>query len=234
MESVASVRSKSFESELSVASVQSDKLATATSGDSSTVTTSSIGNGNGNNNSNSNVALIGEVIGAFLGVTVLGLIGFLLWRRTRGTPASQPILPATSVAFSTNPNYIGGPPPLTHAAHPAWHPQQSSLISLPGPSVVKLASHHGNLPPPPPTVKMWIEGPSTIHKGTYGRPASQLRSLQQLPTEGPVDPRGLYSDALRGSTPPVVAPLNAPSSASRRLPHVPPYSFVSKKAEFSG
>ena len=202
MESVASVRSKSFESELSVASVQSDKLATATSGDSSTVITSSIGNGNGNNNSNSNVALIGEVIGAFLGVTVLGLIGFLLWRRTRGTPASQPILPATSVAFSTNPNYIGGPPPLTHAAHPAWHPQQSSLISLPGPSVVKLASHHGNLPPPHRPSKCGSRGPPPSTRGRMGDLRPNFARYNSFPLKVRWTQEGYTVTRLGGLRPP--------------------------------
>ena len=240
VESVASVRSKSFESELSVASVERDKLATSTFGDSPTTTSGDTGNGNGSSssssNSNSNVALVGGVVGAFLGATVLGLIGVLLWRRSRRTPSSRSIPSATSAAVSTNLNYVGGPPPITHAAQPAWHPQQSSISSLPGASTLvvgqaSIASQQSASPPP--AVKMWIEGSSTVHQGTYGRPVLQPRSLQRSPTEDPVDPRGLYNDALRGLTSSVAAPLNVPSSASRRLPHVPPYSFVSEKAEFS-
>ena len=230
LESAASIRSKSIESQASVASVQSEKP-------------SDTGNGNDNNSNsnNSSVALVGGVIGAFLGVTVLVLIYVLLWRRKRGVPASsKPIPPAisTSLPFSTNPNSIDGPPD-THVAQPGWHPQHSSLLSLPSASAPAVTQTQASIPSrqsssPPPAVKTWIEGPSTVHQEMHRRLASQSSSLAWAPTGGPVDPRGLYTDALRGSMSSVAAPPNDPSSASRRTPHVPPYSFVSEKAEFSG
>jgi len=203
LESVASVRSESIESE---ASVQRDKLTTRTFGDSSTTTTSDAGNRNRNSNSNSNVALVGGVIGAFLGAAVLALIGVLLWRRTRGVPASSKSIhpdTSTSLAFSTNTNHIGGPP-VTHAVQPGWYPKQSSFLSLPSTSVpaatqASITSRQSSSPPP--AVKMWIEGPPTIHQETHRRLASQSRSLASPPTGGPVDPRGLYRDAVRGLRP---------------------------------
>ena len=186
-------------------------------------------NGNGNNN---NVALVGGVVGGCLGATVLGLVGILLWRR-RAAPASQPITPATStsLAFSTDSNYTGGPP-VTYAAQPGWHPQQSSRLSLP-PGASAPAAGHSSISSrqsgsPPPAVRMWVEGASTMRQGTHGRSASQTLSLSSAPTESPVDPRELYRDAIRGS---IAAPMNVPSPAPEPLPYAPAYSFVPGGAE---
>ena len=51
---------------------------------------------------------------------------------------------------------------------------------------------------------------STVHQEMHRRLASQSSSLACAPTGGPVDPRGLYTDALRGSTSSVAAPPNVP------------------------
>ena len=196
---------------------------------------SDTGNSNSNSNNN-NVALVGGVVGGCLGAAVLSLVGVLLWRRTRGAPASQPITPATSasLAFSTDSNYMGGPP-VTYAAQPGWHPQQSSLLSLPPGAGAGAAGQSSTSSQqsasPPPAVRMWVEGASTLHQGAQGRPASQSLSLSSSPTEGPVDPRELYRDAIRGSRSPVAAPMNVPSSAPGPLPHAPAYSFVPEKSD---
>ena len=192
---------------------------------------SDTGNSNSNNNNN-NVALVGGVVGGCLGATVLGLIGILLWRR-RAAPASQPITPATStsLAFSTDSNYTGGPP-VTYAAQPGWHPQQSSRLSLP-PGAGPPAAGHSSISSrqsgsPPPAVRMWVEGASTTRQGTHERSASQTLSLSSAPTESPVDPRELYRDAIRGS---IAAPMNVSSPAPEPLPYAPAYSFVPGGAE---
>jgi len=177
---------------------------------------------------------------------VLGLIGFLLWRRTRGAlatpPAGQqpffgqqtsfePITPS-SLRFSTNSNYMGGPP-VTHAVQPGWHPQQSSLLTLPGAGfpVAGQASTTSQQPSSPPqAVSTWIERPLTTHQEMYGRPVSQPPSS---PTEDSVDPRELYSEAFRGPTYSAADPMNVPSSVSGAgsvPPHAPAYSPVSEKA----
>ena len=190
---------------------------------------SDTGNGNGNTNNN-NVALVGGVVGGCLGATVLGLVGVLLWRR-RSAPASQSITPTTPAtpatpAFSTNSNYMGGPP-VTYAAQPGWHPQRSSLLSLP-PGASPPAGQPSS-PSPPPAVRMWVEGGPTMRQGTYGRPASQSLSLSSAPTESPVDPRELYRDAIRGTRSPVAGPMNVPSPAPESQLYAHAHSFFPEK-----
>ena len=124
LDSVASVLSKSIESE---ASVNAAKHTTPTPNE-LPANTGDTGNGNGNNSNN--VALVGGVVGGVLGATLLGLISFLLWRRTKRVPppssagqqpfvqqpSPQPITPA-SPTFSTNSNYVGNSP-FAYAAQP--------------------------------------------------------------------------------------------------------------------
>jgi hypothetical protein len=248
LESVLSVRSKSIESAASVASVEGKKFTTPTFGDSATATNGGTDNisgiGSGKSNRNNNVALVGGAVGGVLGATVLGLIGLFLWRRTRGAPASlpagqqpfygqqsspQPVTP-TSPTFSANSNSIVGPP-VTFATPPGWNPQRSSLLALSGAgaSATDQASTRSQQPDPPLTVNTWVDRPPTNYQETYGRPASLSRSVA---SEGPMDPRQLYSEALRGSTYSPVSPIDAPSSpsgaAGRALPQAPAYAPPSK------
>jgi hypothetical protein len=239
--SLESVRSKSIASDASVATFGGSPTTTATI----TAATSDTGNGNGNSNSNSNgnVALVGGAVGGVLGATVLGLIGVLLWRRTRGTPASPPAgqqllvggqtfsQPNTSASmtFSTNSNYIGGPP-VTHAPQPGWNPQRSSLLapSGAGPPAAAQASSASLQSAPPLAVNTWVDRPPTFYQEMYGRPTSNSLSVASAPTDGSMDPRQLYSSALRGSTYSTAAPMGVPSSASGAAgsapPQVPAYS----------
>jgi hypothetical protein len=257
LESVLSVRSKSIESAASVASVEGKQFTTPTFNDSPTATNggtdnvngigSGDGSGGGNNdksNSNNNVALVGGAVGGVLGATVLGLIGLFLWRRTRGAPTSppagqqpfygqqsspQPVTP-TSPTFSANSNYIGGPP-VTFATPPGWNPQRSSLLaqSGAGASATDQASTRSQQPDPPLTVNTWVDRPPTNYQETYERPASLSRSVA---SEGPVDPRQLYSDALRGSAYSPVSPIDVPPSPSgasgNALHQAPTYAPPSK------
>jgi len=248
LESVASVRSKSIESAASVASVEGKQYTTPRLDDSPTATVygNDNDNSNSNSNSNSNVALVGGVVGGVLGATVLGLIGFLLWKRTKGAPASppagqqpffgqppssQPITPA-SPTFSAHSHYFGGLP-VTYAAQPGWNPQQLSALALPGadsPTAGQPSTTSQQSAPPPVAVNTWIERPHTIHQEMDGRPASQSPSLPSSPTEGPVVPKELYGDAIRGSTYSVTAAMNVPSSApgasGSQPPYAPPYPPV--------
>ena len=136
-------------------------------------------------------------------------------------PSSQPITlasPTLSPTFSTNTSYLGGPP-VTYAAQAGWHPQQSAVpqgTGSPTAGQTSAASH---------TVNTWIDRPPTIHQENYGGHASQSRA------GGPVNPRELYSDALRGST--YLAPSNIPSaSGSAPPPHA--YPFTPPVLEKSG
>ena len=253
--SVASVLSKSIESEASVASVQGktystpDILRTLTGA--TTRTPSDTSTSNINTNTNTNVALVGGAVGGVLGATVLGLVGILLWRRKKGAPASppagqqpftgqhpssQPVTPA-SPTFSTNTSYLGGPP-VTSAAQAGWHPQQSNTFGLvEGPSS-SAAGRSGTASPqsasPQHTVNTWIERPPHLHQDAYGGLAPQPRPSPSSPAEGPVDPRELYSDALRASSYSVASPVNSVSGVSGSPPPTTAYSYappVSEKAD---
>ena len=249
----ASVQSRSLESVASVASVRSKSIESEASvaifGDSTTTTAATTENSNVNNNSNSNgnVALVGGAVGGALGATLLGLIGLLLWRRKRGTPdpppasqrpffgqqpSSQPITPA-SPTFSTNTGYLGGPP-VTQSAQYGWAFQQS--LSSVSPAVGQTSAASYQSASPPTAVNTWIERPPTIHQENYGGRTPQLNPSPSSPSDGPVDPRQLYSDALQMSTHSAVAPVDVPSSSSGAPgnPSPPPaaYSFVSPTGKF--
>jgi len=193
----------------------------------------------GNDNSNNKVALVGGVVGAVLGATVLGLIGLLLWRRKRGgapaplptsqqplfgqQPSSQPITPA-SMTFSAN---ISGPS-VTRAAQSRVHPQQPLRLVLP-PTNPPTAGQPGTASQQSassgPAVRPWIEIPSTTHQETYGNPASPSR-LSPSSAEAPENPREFYNDAIRAPTNFTAAPTNVPSSSSgvwNPPSHAPPY-----------
>ena len=223
--SVASVRSKSIESEASVASVEGKQYTTPPI-DSPPSTTTATSNDNSNGNGNNNTALVGGAVGGVLGATVIGLVGILLWRRNKGRPgsppagqqpffgqqpSSQPITPA-SPAFSTNTGYLGGPP-VTYATQPGWHPQQSIVSQGAGsPAADQTSAASEQSASPPHAVNTWIDRPPTVHQESYGGYTSQSR-MSPPPAGGPVDPRELYSDALRGSTYSALAPPNIPSSS---------------------
>ena len=240
LDSVASILSKSSESEASA------KHKTPTIED-FPENTSGIGGGNGNNN---NVALVGGVVGGVLGSALLGLIVFFLMRRCKRVappssagqrpfvvqqPSSQFITPA-SPTFSTNSNYLGGPP-VAHAVQSRFQSQQSSLLALPGatsPTAGRASIASQQSGSPPPAVKMWIESSPNIHQEAYGGTAPQPRSLPSAPPEGQVNPRDLYNDGLRGSTYSAAPPMNVPSSASGTWSppsHAPPYSPAFSKQD---
>ena len=174
------------------------------------------------------MALVGGVVGGVLGAALLGLIVFFFLRRTKRVAPSSPagqrpfvvqqpstqFITAASPTFSTDSNYLGGPP-VTHAAQPRFHSQQSSLLALPG--TTSLAAGRDSIisqqsGSPPPAVKMWVESSSNIHQEAYGGIAPQPHSSPS--TEGQVNPRDLYSEALRGSTYSAAPPINVPSSGS--------------------
>jgi hypothetical protein len=194
--SISDVSSRSLESASSVRSKSSESAA-------STGTTYGKGN--------SNAALVGGAVGGALGAIMLGLIGVILWRRKRNAPASstvrqpffsqqpssQPITP-TSPAFSTNSNYIGGPP-VTHAAQPGWYPQQPAPLTLSeGASAAGQTSTASQQSASTPlAIKTWVERAPVIHQENYGGSGSQ-----SLPTQGSVNPRELYNNAVRGITTP--------------------------------
>ena len=235
-ESVASARSESIASEDRKWSTRNSPLTTtlhiATESDA----------GNGNSNSSNNVALVGGVVGAVLGVTVLGLIGLLLWRRKRkGTSAplpdrqqpffsqhlsSQPITPA-SMTFSANSNG----PPVTHAAQPRSHPQQSLHLALPrsgSPTGGQTSTASQRSASSEPAVRTWVENPSSTYQGTNANPASPSR-LSPSSAEGPANSKEFYSDAIRAPTYHTTAPANVPSSSSgvwNPPGHAPPSSLA--------
>ena len=250
LESVASVRSKSIESEASVASVQGKPYTTPT-GDPSTTTTATTddsSNGKGNNN----VAVVGGAVGGVLGAAVIGLVGLLLWRRNRGgppsppagqqpflgqQPSSQPITPA-SPTFSTNTSYLGGPP-ITYAAQAGWQTQQSIVPQGAGsPTAGQTSVASQQSASPPHTVNTWIDRPPTVYQENHGGYPSQSRASPLSAAEGPVDPRELYNDALRGSTQAAPAPSNIPSStpgaSGSAPPPAPAYPFTPSVPEKSG
>jgi len=252
--SVASASRASKESVESVESARSESIAKEkgkwSTSDSPLTTTihiaADVDTGNGNGNGNNNTALVGGVVGAVLGATVLGLIGLLLWRRRRrGASAplparqepffvqqlsSQPISPA-SMTFSANSNG----PPVTHAAQPGSHPQQSLHLALPpaGPSTAGQPSTASlRSASPEPAVRTWVENSSSTYQGTSGNPGSPSR-LSPLSAEGPANSKEFYSDAVRAPTYFTAAPTNVPSSSSGvwnppgQAPsssHAPPYS----------
>ena len=229
--SLASVRSAEAErSSASVASVASDH--SRTSNDTSTSNT--------NTNTNTNVALVGGAVGGVLGATVLGLVGILLWRRKKRAPASPPAgqkpftgqhpssqaVTPPSATFSTNTSYLGGPP-VTYAAQAGWNPQQSSTFGLVGGPSSSAAGRTSTASPqsasPQHTVNTWIERPPHLHQDAYGGLAPQPRASPSSPAEGPVDPRELYSDALRASSYSVVSLVNSASGASGGPPPTTAY-----------
>ena len=175
-------------------------------------------------NSNKKVALVGGAVGGVLGVTVLALLSIILWKRKKGSPippsatqqsflgqqpSSQPITPA-SPSFSTNPSYFGGPP-VTHAAQAGSHsPQPTMPYGTGSPVAGQTSAASQQSAPPSHTVNTWIDRSPTIHQENY---ASQPRMSPSSPAEGPVDPRELYNEALRGSTYSALAPSDIPSSS---------------------
>jgi len=204
-------------------------------------------------NTNTNVALVGGAVGGALGATLLGLIGVLLWRRKRRTPASspdiqrpffgqqlssQPITPA-SPTFSTDTGYPSGPP-VTHAAQYGWRFQQplSSVLSegAGAPVVGRMSTASNQSALPTRAVNSWVERPPTIHQENYGEPTPQSRASLSSPAEGPLDPRQFYSDALQGSAYSAVAPVNVPPLTSGGSGGPPPpaaaYPDVSRTGKF--
>ena len=235
--SVASVLSESIASEDRKWSTRNSPLTTTLN----IATESDTGNSN-NNNNNNNVALVGGVVGAVLGTAVLGLVGLLLWRRKRNgasapLPArrqpffgqqlsSQPITPA-SMTFSANSNG----PPVTHAAQPRSHPQQSLHLALPrsgSPTGGQTSTASQRSASSDPAVRTWVENPSSTYQGTNANPASPSR-LSPASAEGPVNSKEFYSDALRAPTYHTTAPANIPSSSSgvwNPPSHAPPSSLA--------
>ena len=232
VQSVASVASVEVERSRSLESVRSQS--------SSMATEAPYGTGNSNN-----VALIGGVVGGVVGVIVLGLFGIFWWKHKRGSPvppsatqqsffgkqpSSQPITPA-SATFSTNTSYLSGPP-VTYAPQPGWHLQQPTVPQGARAGGQPSAASQQSAPLSH-TVNTWIDRPSTIHQENYGGYASQSqyrgsqpRLSPSSPAEAPVDPKELYSAAVRGSTHSILAPSNIPSSSEASGSAPPAYPFA--------
>jgi hypothetical protein len=234
MESVASARSKSIESEASVASAQGKGYTTPTFDDQPT-TTATTTVAYYSNDKPDTAPIVGGVVGGVLGAAVLGLICVLLWRRKNGAPpspstgqqlvfgqqhSSQPVTPA-SAAFSTNTNYIGGPP-VTYAAQSGWQQDRLTPLALPegagsAAAVYGLPAAAGRAAPgsqghdsPPPPVTAWIERSPITHQENHGDPSSQSHTSPL--SEGSIGPRELHDGAIRGSTYSAIAPSDTSSA----------------------
>ena len=250
--------SLSSESSHSLESVRSK------SSESATATQTVYGNGGGS----SNASLVGGVVGGVLGAAVIGLLGILLWRRNRAAPtapsvpssaapssthrpffgqqpSSLPITPASQTFLMSSDHT--GVPTVTNASQAAWYPQQLAPVTLQGatgsptgsptgpPNARQNAPASRQTPLPPYSVSTWADWPPTTHQGNHGGYGSQPHSS---PAGGFADPRESYSDAFRGSTSSVVAPINDPflalrSSGSAQVPAAT-YPFTPPASEKAG
>lgn len=199
----------SVEDSISDASSRSlENVASARSKSTETAATT----GTADDTSNTKVVLVGGAVGGALGVTVLvliGLLGFLLYRRhRRQPPPSQPITsasPRASTTFLIDPNHNRGHP-VTIAAQPGY-------LQPGGASAAVQTNTTAQQPAP---------NPLAVNKRA---PFIQYRQQapQSPPAEGPGNPREIYGNALRGSTQSGYEPSEASAGT---LSPAPPYSLT--------